>query len=328
VLALKSAAFRAEREGSWRELERLVRKAERRGVRALAGAELSRLPLLYRATVSSLSVARAISLDQNVLGYLESLCARSYLLVYGTRRELREVVDEFFGRRFPAVLRKRRWYVALALSLLVAGIATGFALVTRDSERFYSFVPPAMAQGRGPTASTEALRDVLYTKDGVGHMLRTFAMFLFTNNAQVSLLAFALGFAGGAPSALLIYSNGLTMGVLAALYHGRGLSLELWAWLLPHGVTELLAVALCGAAGLLIGRALVFPGQRERLSALAEDGREAAVLVLGAVAMLFIAALVEGIFRQLVHSLVTRYSVAAAFALFWALYFSLAGRSR
>ena len=328
ALALKSAAFRAEREASWRELEALVRRAERGGLRSLSGPELSRLPPLYRAAVSSLSVARAISLDKNALRYLESLCARAYLLVYGTRRHLREAVDDFFRRRFPAALSAHRWHVALAFSLLAGGILTGFALVLRDPDRFYAFVSPAMAQGRGPTASTEALRDVLYARKGAAEMLNAFAMFLFSHNAQVSLLAFAVGFAGGVPSALLVFGNGLALGAFAALYHSRGLSVELWAWLLPHGVTELSAVALCGAAGLALGQALVFPGRRDRLSALAARGREAAVLVVGAVAMLFVAALVEGIFRQLVHSVPVRYAVAAAFALGWALYFSLAGRRR
>lgn len=328
MLSLKSAAFRAEREASWRELEALVRRAERSGVRALSGAELSRLPPLYRAAVSSLSVARAISLDRNALLYLESLCARAYLLVYGTRRHLREAVGDFFRWRFPAALGSHRWHVALAFLLLAAGTLTGFALVLRDPDRFYAFVGPAMAQGRGPTASTEALREVLYARRGAADMLKAFAMFLFSHNAQVGLLAFAVGFAGGVPSALIVFGNGLALGAFAALYHSRGLSLELWAWLLPHGVSELSAVALCGGAGLALGQALVFPGRRDRLSALAARGREAAVLVVGAVAMLFVAALVEGIFRQLVHSVPVRYAVAGAFALAWALYFSLAGRPR
>jgi uncharacterized membrane protein SpoIIM required for sporulation len=328
ALTLKSAAFRAEREASWRELEALVRTTERRGVRALSAADLSRLPALYRAAISSLSVARAISLDQNVLRYLESLCARAYLVVYGPRTHLREAVNDFFGRRFPAALRAHRWHVLLALSLLAAGTLTGFALVLRDPDRFYAFVDPALAQGRGPTASTEALREVLYSTKGAAQLLNTFSMFLFSHNAQVSLLAFAVGLAGGLPSALLLFSNGLVLGALAALYHGRGLSLELWAWVLPHGVTELTAVVLCGAAGIALGQALVFPGGRERLAALAARGRNAAVLVLGAVAMLFVAALVEGIFRQLVHSVPVRYAVAAGFAVAWGLYFSLAGRAR
>jgi hypothetical protein len=65
AVALRSVQFRREREASWRELEMLVDKAGKKGLRGLGADELTRLPHLYRATLSSLSVARAISLDKN-----------------------------------------------------------------------------------------------------------------------------------------------------------------------------------------------------------------------------------------------------------------------
>ncbi len=42
--------------------------------------------------------------------------------------------------------------------------------------------------------------------------------------------------------------------------------------------------------------------------------------------MLFIAGLVEGIFRQTVHAVPVRYAVAATFAGLWIWYFTTAGR--
>ena len=327
-ITLKSAAFRAEREASWRQLEALLWRLQRHGLAGLSAIDLARLPVLYRATLSSLSVARAISLDRNLLEYLETLSARAYLAVYGTRRHLGEAVWDFFARRFPRAVRNYRWHLALAGLLLALGTAAGWALTQADSERFYGFVGSAMAQGRGPTSSTESLRAVLYDREGAARMLKTFAMFLFSHNSQVGLLAFAIGAAGAIPAALLLFMNGLGMGAFAALYRSRGLSLDFWGWILPHGVTELTAVALCGAAGLVVGGALIFPGREERLAGLARRGREAGVLVLGAVAMFFVAGLIEGLFRQLVHSVPIRYSVAAVSAAVWIAYFRLAGRER
>lgn len=324
---LKSTAFRAEREGSWRELEELVARLEKGGTRALSPAELARLPALYRAALSSLSVARSISLDRNVLEYLESLSGRAYLAVYGTRRRLGEALGDFFVRRFPRAVRAHRWHVAVAAAVLLLGTVTGFALTTSDAERFYAFVDPAYAQGRGPASSTASLREVLYDpgKDAA-RMLKTFAMFLFQHNARIGLLAFAVGFAGAVPAALLLFSNGLVLGAFAAVYAGRGLGVEFLAWVLPHGVTELTAVALCGAAGMALGQALLFPGREERLAGLARRGREAGVVALGAVALFFVAALIEGIFRQLVQAVPVRWAVALATALVLFSYLATSGR--
>jgi len=311
---LKSAAFRAEREGAWRELEELVGRIEKGGVRALSPPELARLPELYRGTLSSLSVARAVSLDRNVLDYLESLSGRAYLAVYGTRRHLREALGEFALRRFPRAVRAHGRHLAVAVALMAVGGVTGFALTSADAERFYAFVDSAYAQGRGPASTTESLREVLYAKKEAATLLKTFSMFLFQHNARIGLLAFAVGFAGAVPTALLLFSNGLVLGAFGALYTGRGLGLDFWGWLLPHGVTELTAVALCGAAGLAIGQALLFPGREERLAGLARRGREASVVALGAVALFFVAGLIEGIFRQLVHAVPVRYAVAFGLA--------------
>ncbi len=327
-LTLKSTAFRAEREASWKELEELLGRIQAGGLRALRAQELARLPLLYRAALSSLSVARAISLDRNLLEYLESLCTRAYLVVYGVRRHLREAVTDFFARRFPQLVRAYWPYVLVGFALLLSGHWTGYALTRADPDRFYAFVDQGLAAGRGPSSSTASLRDALYAKEDEAQMLKTFAMFLFTHNAQVGMLAFAVGFAGGVPSALLLFTTGLMMGAFAAIYAAHGLSWELWAWLLPHGVAELTAVVLCGAAGMALGMAVVFPGRGERRAELARRGREAAVIALGALALFLVAGLVEGIFRQRVHSVPIRYAVAGASAVVVASYLLLAGRRR
>ncbi len=328
AIRLKSVEFRKERERTWLDLERLVGKVDREGIARLTAPELSRLPALYRATVSSLSVARAISLDRNVVAYLESLAARAYFCVYGPKRRLRDALREFLSVRFPAVVRRLKWHIAAAGAVLVLGTVAGLALTLADPERFDAFVGEEMAQGRGPAASTEELRQVLYRSEGAVTVLTLFATFLFTHNARIGMLCFALGFAAGLPAFILLLLNGLMLGAFAALYQGRGLAVEFWAWVLPHGVTEMLAVVLCGGAGFAVAERLVFPGRHGRLASLAEGGREAGVVAIGAVLLFFVAGLIEGLFRQLVSNVGLRYLVVVVTTAFWIAYFGLSGRGR
>ena len=323
---LKSYEFRRERERSWAELERLVDRVERRGIRSLEASDLVRLPVLYRSALSSLSVARAVTLDRNVLDYLESLTGRAYFCVYGTRRHLAEAVRHFFAERFPRAVRDFRWHLALAALFLVLGAVAGWLLTAADPDRFYSFVSSGMAMDRNPAASTSSLREGLYHDESAADRLSAFATFLFTHNARIGILAFALGFAFGLPTFFLLFANGLVLGAFAWLYGSRGLGVEFWAWVLPHGLTELFAVVLCGGGGLVLAASLVFPGRHGRLKNLAVRGREAGVLVLGAVFLFFGAGLIEGIFRQTVQSVPIRWTVAAASATLWAIYFARAGR--
>lgn len=323
---LKSNEFRREREAIWGELEYLLKRVNTDGIKSLQAHELNRLPGLYQATVSSLSVARAISLDQNLIDYLESLSARAYLCVYGTRRRLGEALVEFFTRTFPRSVRGARWPVALAAAFMLIGVVTGFAMTSAYPDRFYTFVPASYAQDRGPSATTESLEDVLYSDGGGSEMLAAFATSLFTHNAKIGIMSFALGFAFGVPVFFLMFYNGLILGAFAALYHDRGLAVDFWGWVLPHGVTELLAVILCGGAGLVVAHSVVFPGTHTRMQNLARRGREAGAVVLGAVFMFLIAGLIEGLFRQTVHNVGVRYGVIAISATALFLYFCYAGR--
>ncbi len=320
---LKSAQFRREREQSWRELEGLLERVERSGLPSLTAEELNRLPVLYRSAVSSLSVASAISLDKNLLDYLHALVSRAYICVYGAKRRVGEAVAEFFRSQFPWVVRRYHAFVAVSIALVVLGTLTGYRMTKDDPERYYSFVG-GMAQGRTPTSSKEELRKVLY-QGGDGN-LPVFATFLFTHNSKVGMLCFALGFAAGVPVIYLLFSTGLMLGAMAALYDSRGLGAEFWAWILPHGVTEIGAICLCGAAGMVIGTSIVFPGRHTRMRNLAVHGREVALLAMGAVVMLFFAGMIEGFFRQMVQDVGVRWTLAAATLVFWSVYFVTVGR--
>lgn len=324
---MKSVDFRREREASWRELEFLIQEADSKGLRRLGADQLARLPHLYRATLSSLSVARTISLDRALVDYLESLVGRAYFVVYGTRQRLRRQLADFFLWKLPSAVRKSKWHVLVAVLITIAGTIAAFKLVSSDPDYYYAFMGD-MAQGRTPASTTAELKAGLYDSQSANGMLATFAATLFSHNARIGIMAFALGFVAGLPTVLLLFYNGLMLGAFTALYHSRGLGWDIWGWLLPHGVTELLAVILCGAAGLQLAHGLVFPGAQTRMDALRERGRVAAVVVVGAVIMLFIAGIIEGVFRQTVTDIYIRYGVATSTAVFWAAYYGWCGRKR
>ena len=325
--ALRSVQFRKEREATWRELEQLIELCQKKRIPALTAEQLARLPHLYRAALSSLSVARSISLDRALTDYLESLCGRAYFCVYGNREPARSKIVEFLTWQWPAAVRRMKWQVLVSFLFLLAGTLTAFFMVKHDPENYYTFVGKAYSQGRDPSASTEDLRAVLYDQTDFSGALTHFAASLFSHNATIGIFAFALGFAI-VPTVVLVFINGLILGAFAALYDSRGMSMDLWGWMLPHGVTELSAVVLCGAAGLVIGQSWVFPGEKLRMDNLRERGRDAGIVVLGAVIMFFIAGLIEGIFRQTVTNLEVRWIVASATALFWIWYYGLCGREK
>jgi uncharacterized membrane protein SpoIIM required for sporulation len=319
-LVLKSHRFRAEREADWRRLERLLDLFERGRGGELSDDDVVAIPVLYRAALSSLSIARAVSLDHSLIAYLESLCTRAYFCVYGTRSTMLERLWRFISRDWRDAVRSL-WRETIASAAVgILGAIVAYFLVLARSEWFYAFVPAGMAEGRDPGASTKDLQQILFDSHGA-HGLTVFSSFLFTHNAEIALLSFALGFACCLPTAYLLFYNGLMLGAMFALYADHGLGVELGGWLLIHGVTELFAITLSGAAGFRIGWILAFPGNASRLNALRMAGREAAMVMIGVVIMLAVAGMLEGFARQLIASTPLRYAIAAVSAAFWLAFF-------
>ena len=328
ALELKSAQFRREREAVWRELEALVDRAERAGVASLDGDSLTRLPTLYRATLSGLSVARAISLDRNLLTYLEALCARAYLCLYGVRESPAVLLAAFFAWRLPVAVRASWRQIALTAAVTFLGVLAAWLLTRADPVYYASFVPGEMRGGRSFASTTEQLRATLHGGGKAVDQLSSFTAWLISHNAQIGMMSFALGFALGAPTVALTFYNGLTLGAFVALFQSHGMLVEVGGWLSIHGPTEFTALILSGAAGLRLATAVLFAGREPRLARLARDGREAAVLMMGAVLLFVLAGLLEGLGRQLIDATVLRYAVG--WTVFGGLvaYFCLAGRER
>jgi len=321
---LKSYRFREEREADWHKLDKILVLAERRGIRALSDDQMLALPRLYRHAVSSLSVARSISLDQNVISYLESLCTKAYFFVYGTRTNMLTKIGEFFRHDWPAAARAAWKPTVLSAVFFFGSALIAFTLCMIDMEWFWSLSVTSGFDERTPSATTEALRETLYsTTDDAEGMLSAFSAQLFSNNARIALLAFALGFMFGVPTTLLIAYNGVSIGCFYALFWSRGLGYEVTGWLMIHGVTELFAIVLAGAAGLVIGGAVAFPGEKSRLASARDRGQSAALLAIGTVVMLFIAALLEGFGRQLINTDWIRYVIAITSLIIWLAYFYL-----
>jgi uncharacterized membrane protein SpoIIM required for sporulation len=320
-ITLKSRQFRLEREGDWRRLEQLLDRAEKGSAASLSYDEMVALPALYRGALSSLSVARAISLDQAVIDYLEGLAIRGYFFVYGPRSTLLERLGGFFARAWPNAVKAIWRETLIAAAITIVAAVAAYLLVRQDPDWFNSFIPQGLASGRDPSASTEALRKTLYDSGGAHAGLSVLATYLFTHNAQVALFAFALGFAFCIPTAFLMAYNGCMVGAFFALFGQHGLAFGLGGWLFIHGATELFAVTLAGAAGFRIGWTLVFPGERTRMDALSEAGRLAATVMGGVVIMLIVAGMLEGFARQLITNDFARYGVALTTAVVWGAYF-------
>lgn len=325
---LRSARFRTEREADWRKLEALVAEAETRGLPAMSFAATRDLAALYRQATTSLAIAREISLDKALLGYLEALTARAYLSVYAPQERLGGLLARFFKSSAPQAMRRAWLFLLIGFVSMGLGGLAGYLLYFENASWFYVFMPPELGGGRGPDSTTAYLRGVIYDEDPTTSGLGAFATFLFSHNTRIAIFIFGLGVFLCAPAILLTFYNGLILGAFVALHVDRGLGMDIFAWLSIHGVTELSALCIACGGGVQLGAAVLFPGNLTRAQSLRRAGRDAVKLALVAAIMLVAAAALEGFARQLVQDPVSRLTVGWGVGALWLAWFALGGRRR
>jgi uncharacterized membrane protein SpoIIM required for sporulation len=256
--------------------------------------------VLYRKAASSLAVARETSLDAATLDYLEALVRRAALQVSRAAHGRLALVRRFLGGGWARAVRAIWLDICIALAVCVAGAVAGWLLVENDEDWYYALVPDGFGDAASlAPAARRSPRTLKAQENAEG--LTVFATYLFSNNTGVSIMAFALGFAFGVPTLLLLVHNLAVLGAMVWLFDRAGLGVDFAAWLSVHGTTELLAIVLAGAAGLHIGRAMAFPGERTVLAAAQEAGHRAATVMAGVVLMLVCAGLLEGFVRELLE---------------------------
>ncbi|MBW8880087.1 MAG: stage II sporulation protein M [Asticcacaulis sp.] len=324
ALQLKSQKFREARQGDWRTLNSQLDKLDRQGLNSFSVDELLNLPVLYRSAVSSLSMAQSISLDRNLITYLQALCARAYVHIYGPQTRLKEVFGSFFLKAWPRSVRALWPEIALSLIATIAGAIIGWLLCAHDASWYDMFLP---GDERNVGASVEDLRKSL-GGNPENYALSPFAVMLMTHNTQVAIMAFALGAIFGLPTLALLIENGIVLGAMLWLFFSRGLGIEFAAWLSIHGTTEILAIILAGAAGFHIARKIMFPGDATRKVALAEAGRLTGTVMIGVAIMLTVAGCLEGIGRQTITNTAIRIGIGVTMLTVWCLFYSLVGRGK
>ena len=125
-----------------------------------------------------------------------------------------------------------------------------------------------------------------------------FGASLYTHNIRVSFLAFALGALTIVLGLVILFYNGVILGAVGTLYVLDDVSLFFFAWVGPHGALELPAIVFGGAAGLLVGRALVMPGSLSRGASLRRVLPSVWRIIIGAALTLICAGIIEGSFSQ------------------------------
>lgn len=305
--------FIERRKTNWKRLEELIDQVRSvRGLRRLSREEVREFGRSYRRAASDLAIARVESRDQRLVNYLNNLVIRAHGMVYRAEsRGVRSIFD-FYWHEFPAIFRRTFRYT-LATFLIFMGIAMVSFIATWRNDDFADFAylsQSTVQQIKKHQRWWESLNDAA----PIG------AARIMANNIGVSLKVFAFSIVPVAGTVDALMPSALQFGSINALVIKYGMTRTLWSFVAGHGVLEFMAIFIAGGAGLMIGLALLVPGERTRREALVESGRTAIQLLAGCIPLLVIAGAIEGFISPLPIQGSYKIAVSAATAVMLAAY--------
>ena len=278
-------AFVAAHQGAWWRLQALTDKA--RNLRDVSPDELDEMVHLYQRVGANLAHARVEYVaDGALVNRLTLLVADAHGVLYGQRdTEVRRNVLQFATVTFPAAIHALRRYIAIAAVLTFLPWAVF---------QIWLAVSPSAFDAAAPDAAAQQYIEQDFEDYYSNQPSQDFATQVFLNNIRVGFLAFAAGALLCVVTAALLMWNGASVGIAGGLFTATGQWERFWGLILPHGMLELSAVVVAGAAGLRIGWSIIDPGDRPRFHALVDEARRMGSVLVGLVVAFLLAAVVEG----------------------------------
>ena len=274
----------AARRADWERLHALTVDVESKGLKQLSADDLRDFGLLYRRAAADLSAVRSDSTAQSLEEYLNRLVARAHNYVYSGQRTSMLSVWRFLSADFPRLVRRLWPYIAVSVTLCLLGALLGsLEAIAR---------PHFMRAVLGPQMVATIERHEMWTESVISAKPQSSSQ-IMTNNIAVTFYVFAGGIVAGIPTVLMLFWNGMSVGIISTACAQHGMALDLWSFIAAHGALELPSIFIAGGAGLRIATGLLFPGTWSRRVSLARAGGDASRLLAGTIPMLFVAGVLE-----------------------------------
>jgi len=302
----------------WNQFQIMAERVSREGLDALAAAELPDFARRYREVAADLARVRTYGADPSVRARLERLVAAGHGALYRQEHRTWSRIWRFIARECPAAIVESRGYVTLAFLSFTLPAIGGYALLRDRPDLAPELLPDVMLE-RAEAGVERRESGLGFVEAGAGER-PIIASSIIANNIRVAFTCFAGGIVFGVGSLLLLAYNGLSIGASSGHFANAGLLGYLWSFVVGHGVLELFAIWVSGAAGFMLGRAIIAPGDLPRRDAVVLAGRQAMRLIGAVVVMLLVAGVIEGFVSASAMPVPVRIGVSGASVLFLVLY--------
>jgi uncharacterized membrane protein SpoIIM required for sporulation len=249
----------------------------------------------FTELVNDLGYSKTFYPHSKVTQYLNGLASRIYLGIYKNKKEESSRIIRFWKTELPLVVRKYHREILYAfLIFLLFALMAAFSAAHDET-----FVRHVLGDSYVDMTEENIAKGDPFGVYKNGEQLDMF-VWIAINNIGVSLMIFVAGFVLSLGTIWMLFKNGVMLGAFQYYFFSKGLGWKSILVIWIHGTLEISSIIIAGAAGLVLGNSILFPGTHRRLDSLKQGGKDGIKLMIGLVPIFMTAAFLEGF--------VTRYS--------------------
>ena len=287
AFTMKEITFVNKNSKCWKDFEDLLNSHNKDNPDKLAE--------LFIQVTDDLAFARTYYQGSTVTKYLNNLAMQSHQLIYVNKKENKKRLSRFWNVEFPLHLRSIRKYIIYSLIITLVSVSIGVVSTLNDNtfirlilgDSYVNMTIHNIEKGDPLAVYKQANQSDMFL--GI-----TF------NNIMVSIYIYLSGLLFSIGSAYLLFKNGLMLGAFLTFFFQKGIlgTAMLTIWI--HGTLEVFAIVVAGAAGMILGNSILFPGTHSRGTSFMKGVKKSLKTVLGASPLFVVAGFFEGF--------ITRYS--------------------
>jgi uncharacterized membrane protein SpoIIM required for sporulation len=290
---MREAAFVKKNKERWVEFERILKKPD--------VLQPDQTADCYLQIINDLSFARTYYGNSETTQYLNRLAQQAHFSIYKNKKEKSSRIVTFWTTELPTLFAHYQKDLLASFVIFFLFGAIGFFSVYQDID----FVRIVMGDGY-VDMTLENIRNG--DPMAVYHQENAVLMFIGIawNNIKVGFRCFIMGIMTPIFTIVMLFYNGVMLGSFDGFLILQGIGLRGNSILWIHGVFEIFVIIVCGAAGLILGKSVLFPGTYTRLQSVRRGFWHGAKICFSTVPFFLVAAFLE--------SFVTRHSRMPLFA--------------
>ena len=278
---MKEILFIRNNIEKWRTMEGLIDNVSFEMPDQLADA--------YSELTADLAFAQTHYPNSRITIYLNNLASALHNEIYRNKREKWTRIVTFWTQEVPDVMWKERRMLLLSFLVFMVSVLIG-VVSTLGDESF-----PRLILGDGYMDMT--LENIAKGKPmGVYGNEEETGMFLgiTLNNVMVSFNMFVSGVLTSFMPGFLLFQNGVMVGCFDTFFYQHGLLGESLLATMLHGMLELSAIVVAGAAGFAMGNGWLFPGTYSHIVSFQRGAKRGMKIIVGTVPIFVLAGFIEG----------------------------------